>query len=295
MDLDQFQRSALETDNTARHYEGEEGRKDIVVALLGIAGELGTLATAYKKFLRDGPSYGLYEENVQEELGDMLWYLAVLADKFGLSLSSIANANLRKTSGRWGTQAAIAHPPYDAAFPLHERLPRKFDIRFSERDIDGKRKVVIELDGSPIGNSLTDNNAFEDGYRFHDAFHLAFAAVLGWSPVTRKLMGKKRRSDSTVDETEDGGRAIVIEEGIAAYVFDYGEAHDGLIDVRAVDFEVLKTAKSMTHRLEVSSKSWNDWENAIMAGWRIFRQLKEHNGGLIKCDLDQQTIEFAAN
>jgi hypothetical protein len=53
MDLDDFQRRALTTDNTAQNYEGEQGRKDIVVALLGIAGELGTLATAYKKFLLD--------------------------------------------------------------------------------------------------------------------------------------------------------------------------------------------------------------------------------------------------
>ncbi|MGW7530630.1 hypothetical protein ACWGJ5_46485, partial [Streptomyces sp. NPDC054783] len=31
----------------------------------------------------------------------------------------------------------------------------------------------------------------EDDYRFHDAFHLAHAAVLGWSPVSRFLLGCK--------------------------------------------------------------------------------------------------------
>lgn len=293
MDLDTFQQAALTTDNTARHYEGEESRKDLVVALLGIAGELGTLATAYKKFLRDGPSYRLYEANVKEELGDLLWYLAVLADKFGLTLSTIATANLQKTSGRWGTQQISAHRPYDDAYPENERIPRKFEIRFSELEIEGAMKVVMELDGMPIGNSLTDNSASEDGYRFHDAFHLAFAVILGWSPVLRKLMGRKRRSVRDIDENEDGGRALVIEEGIAAYVFEYGEAHEQLLDVRAVDFEVLKTVKSMTRRLEVSSKTWNDWERAIMAGWRIFRELRNRGGGVVLCDLDSGTIELA--
>ena len=290
MDLDAFQQAALVTDNTDQHYEGEESRKDLVVALLGIAGELGTLATAYKKFLRDGPSYALYKENVQEELGDLLWYVAVLSAKFDLSLSAIADANLKKTSGRWGTRVAEMHPPYDAHFPPQEQLPRRFTVTFSEKLVDGKNKVVIELDGKPIGNSLTDNNQYEDGYRYHDAFHLAFAAVLGWSPVIRKLLARKRKSDLQVDENEDGGRAIVIEEGIAAYVFDYGEYHDDLRDVRAVDFDVLKTVKSMTHRLEVSSKNWGDWERAIMAGWRIFRELKTNCGGVVKCDLDAQEI-----
>jgi len=290
MDLDAFQRAALVTDNTDRHYEGEESRKDLVVALLGIAGELGTLATAYKKFLRDGPSYALYEDNVREELGDLLWYVAVLSDKFGLTLSAIADANLQKTSGRWGTRLAEMHPPYDANYALEEQLPRRFEITFSEQLVEGKNKAVIELDGKPIGNSLTDNNQYEDGYRYHDAFHLGFATVLGWSPVIRKLMARKRKSNQQVDENEDGGRAIVIEEGIAAYIFDYGEDHDELRDVRAVDFDVLKTVKSMTHRLEVSSKNWGDWERAIMAGWRIFRELKANGGGIVKCDLDAQEI-----
>lgn len=293
MDLDDYQVQALETDNTQRNYEGDESRKDLVVALLGIAGELGTLATAYKKFLRDGPAYKLYSDNVKEELGDLLWYLAVLANKFGLSLSEIASGNLLKTKSRWGTQSETLLPPYDSGFPETERLPRKFLVSFSEKLMDGKTKVILEVDGQPLGSELTDNARYEDGYRFHDAFHLAYAVVLGWSPVLRKLMGRKRRSDARVDETEDGGRALVIEEGIAAYVFEYGEDHQSLEGIRAVDFEVLKTVKSMTQRLEVSSKSWSDWERAIRAGYKVFRQLKEHHRGWVECDLDAHTINFS--
>ena len=39
-----------------------------------------------------------------------------------------------------------------------------------------------------------------DDYRFHDAFHYAYAAILGWSPVTRALFRLKRKSETDVDE-----------------------------------------------------------------------------------------------
>ena len=45
------------------------------------------------------------------------------------------------------------------------------------------------------------HNAYvADGYRFHDVFHLACAAVLCWSPVTRRNLGRKRRTDPLIGE-----------------------------------------------------------------------------------------------
>ncbi|WP_372511654.1 hypothetical protein [Carbonactinospora thermoautotrophica] len=39
----------------------------------------------------------------------------------------------------------------------------------------------MEMDGQPVGDSLSDK-AYEDiGYRWHDVFHLSYAACLGWS------------------------------------------------------------------------------------------------------------------
>jgi NTP pyrophosphatase (non-canonical NTP hydrolase) len=289
MDLNEFQLAALLTDNTGESYKESEGRKDVIVALLGIAGELGTLATAYKKFLRDGPAYELYKDNVREELGDLLWYVAVVAHKFDLELSEIARANLTKTTARWGTVPSRIPILADEGRGELEEIPRKFTIKFSATN---QGKIIMEWDGKPLGNPLTDNAKYEDGYRFHDAFHLAYAAVLGWSPVIRKLMGKKRKSDPLLDENEDGGRAIVIEEGIAAYVFEYGEAHGALEGVTTVDFEVLKTVKNMTQRLEVSAMAWNDWEKAILDGYAVFRSLRKFGGGFVDCDLLGRQIAF---
>jgi hypothetical protein len=62
---------------------------------------------------------------------------------------------------------------------------------------------------------LTDNSRRVDAYRFHDAIHMGFMAVLGWSPTMRAALRLKRKSDQQTDECEDGARAIFAEEGLA--------------------------------------------------------------------------------
>ena len=70
-----------------------------------------------------------------------------------------------------------------------------------------------------MGDRLTDNILEPDDYRFHDVFHYAYTAVLGWSPVMRALFKLKRKSQPKIDEAEDGARALLIEEGIATWIF----------------------------------------------------------------------------
>lgn len=292
MDLREFQDRAQATDRTGANYENEAHR-DVVVALLGIAGELGTLAATYKKYLRDGLAYTLHSDHLAEEIGDLLWYLAILATKFDLDLGDIANRNLEKVEDRWGNaHGVLPIRIYDLEFPDAQRLPRHFTVDFREEEVEGRQKAVMAWGDQQLGASLTDNTDDPDDYRFHDAFHLAFATILGWSPVIRKLMGRKRRADPTVDENQDGGRAIVIEEGIAALVFEYGADHCNLDGARAIDYELLRTVRAMTRRLEVKDQPARAWEEACRAGWKIFRLLSKYRQGKVHCDLDKRTIDF---
>ena len=57
---------------------------DVMVPILGLAGETGELLNEYKKKLRDGDAHKRFPERVAEELGDILWYVAATATKFGL-------------------------------------------------------------------------------------------------------------------------------------------------------------------------------------------------------------------
>ena len=104
MDLNDYQTQAQETDRV-RSAEGT-ALVDLIVPLLGLAGETGELLSEYKKHLRDGEAHVLFKDRVAEELGDLLWYIANVASKFDLALGDIAEANLKKTRDRWGARRA---------------------------------------------------------------------------------------------------------------------------------------------------------------------------------------------
>jgi NTP pyrophosphatase (non-canonical NTP hydrolase) len=288
MHLDQFQQEARATDQ--RPGTSVEA---LVIPLLGLVGETGTLLTQFKKFLRDGPGHQLFTEQVAEELGDVMWYVANLATKFELSLDQIAAANLEKVRGRWLAASDDSGPElFDDRFPPAEQLPRRFEVCFTLQSVRQRPGVLVTRDGVAVGDLLTDNAYVDDGYRFHDIFHFAYATVLGWSPVTRRNLGCKRKSDPVTDEVEDGGRAIVTEEAIAAFMYDYARHHGFFADVQTIDYDRLKTIQSLTANLEVRVRSARDWERAILEGYRIWRKLREHNGGVVTCDLTNRRLNY---
>jgi NTP pyrophosphatase (non-canonical NTP hydrolase) len=287
MDLETYQKRATRTDRSPATDE-----KGMMIPLLGLAGEAGELLTEYKKFLRDGEAHVLFKERFAEELGDLLWYLTNVATKFGLSLTEIAQSNLIKCEQRW-VKSQGELPAFDEGYPAHERLPRQFRIDFNTiHDANDKPQMKAYHKGEQFGNDLTDNAYENDGYRFHDVFHLTFAAVLGWSPITRSLLERKRRSNAEVDEVEDGGRAKAIEEGISALIFAYAKDFNWLEGKASVSSELLRTIKSMTAHFEVARCSTGEWESAILQGFAVWREIKHRGGGTLVVDLDRQTISI---
>jgi NTP pyrophosphatase (non-canonical NTP hydrolase) len=292
MNFEEYQQKALQTDQVPLTGDGVSLR-NMVVPLLGLAGEAGELLSEYKKHLRDGASHRLFTTRVAEELGDLLWYVSNVASKFDLNLNNIAEGNLQKIQDRWDRSRPVVRC-YDKAYPVNERLPRQLEVFITEV-VEGESRTMKAFVGDKqIGNDLTDNAYNPDGYRFHDIFHLSYAAVLGWSPVTRMLLECKRKSNNRVDEVEDGGRAKAIEEGIAAVVFEYAEAHDFLKDVTAIDFDLLKLIKKLTSRLEVAECSLGDWEKAILMGYEVWRAVETNRCGRVLLDLDARTISYLA-
>ncbi|MFE5864204.1 nucleoside triphosphate pyrophosphohydrolase family protein [Streptomyces virginiae] len=286
MDFQRYQQAAIKTLQPSA-----EDADPVLVPLLGLAGEVGSLTTAYKKRLRDGPAYEQGKHQLREELGDVLWYVAALAHRFDLDLDDIATASLEKAKDRWRPTPDTEHTRFDDHFPAQERLPRQTTLTFTPTLRDGRTVIVLTReDGTPAGDPLTSASHIEDDYRFHDAFHLAHAAVLGWSPVTRFLLGRKRKSDLRTDEAEDGGRAIAIEEGISALVFSYAARHRYFADIKHIDNELLTTISHMTAHLEVSVSRAADWEHAIFTGYAAWRQLREQDGGTVRLDLDRRLL-----
>ena len=377
--LNAYQLQATTTDRTRGVGNGFD------LAVLGLFGETGSLLSEVKKRQRDSRSYLGYEDAVTEEMGDVLWYLAVITNHAGLTLATIAAGtvveadrrdaepsdilfahlqrqarlalhaptvefertllklagavghlaemsteglaamdrsglgkrlasifdllvvaaddagitletaairNLEKAVDRWPVQR-IFPPLFDETFPAEERLPRSLTIDIFEREAStGKHYVVQRCNGLFIGDRLTDNIMKPDDYRFHDAFHYAYAAVLGWSPVTRALFRLKRKSETNVDEGQDGARGILIEEGVATFVFGQAKQLEFFAGRKAGDlsFTFLKAVRQFVRGYEAEACPLWLWEEAILRGNEAFRFLRENRRAQLRLDLHARTL-----
>jgi NTP pyrophosphatase (non-canonical NTP hydrolase) len=267
----------------------------VMFPLLGLAGEAGDLLSAYKKRFAPGNKKIFERDIIKKELGDILWYLSNIASKANLKLEKVAQKNLTKVKARCTTGPIIIP---DKSSKPHEKFPRSFQISFEEHFSKRKNPIVklfvIDKEENKffIGDDLTDSSPKKDGYRYHDVFHLAYAAKLGWSPVTRALLKRKRKSNKEKDETEDGGRAIVLEEAISAYIFNEAKKLDFFNGGIGIPFSLLKTIRSLTAELEIKEATPKLWEEAIVEGYDAFRQLKDNKGGKVRVDLDNRKLLY---
>ena len=72
----------------------------IVYPTLGLCGEAGEVADKIKKTIRGDYTLDEVTGNIADELGDVLWYLAILADDLGVDLEDIAKWNVDKLQRR---------------------------------------------------------------------------------------------------------------------------------------------------------------------------------------------------
>jgi MazG C-terminal domain len=184
---------------------------------------------------------------------------------------------------------------FDSIYDNNEQLPRDFFVSFDSLIIEGKAKVKISIDNNQIGDIIDDNSLDNDFYRYHDVFHYTFATMLGWSPCTRAMMKRKRKSNCIVDENEDGARATITEESIALLVFNKAKKNDYFRGNMKIPTIILNLIKEMTEPYEVSIRTKREWKNAISKGYFLFNLLVDNNGGKIHFDMINQTASFKTN
>lgn len=212
-----------------------------------------------------------------------------MANNAGISLEDAARDNQKKTALRW-PQEHIFTPLFDESFPAYEQLPRRIEMDFKEIERKGARVVIQQMNGINIGDPVTDNAGEEDHYRFHDVFHLSYAAFLGWSPVLRSLLKLKRKSVGRIDEVEDGARATIIEEAVSNWVFNHAKDVDFFSSATSVDYRILKLIAELVRGQEVEKCPFWQWEKAILEGFRVFRLLRDNRGGKVIADLNARTL-----
>jgi NTP pyrophosphatase (non-canonical NTP hydrolase) len=373
------------------HYQAQALRADkspdkaLAFPLLGLFGETGSLLSVVKKKQRDRAAYIGYAPHVIEELGDVLWYFAIVAARGGVNLADIGN-NLRSNLSDWKTggsnqlrfrelqakprkardtptpafektlldlageigtvlsdhqagrltpnrdvlrgrlvavmrmlvkaadEAGVTleqageenlqkifdrwpvlrnyPPPLDKTALPSEQLPRRLVIDIFEREVRGQVYVFQQCNGVNIGDRLTDNAIEPDDYRFHDVFHYAYCAILTWSPVIRSLLRVKRKSNPKIDEAQDGARAILIEEGIASWIFGQAKRLDFFAGLKPGDlsFDILKTVRQFVSGYEPEFCPLWLWEEAILQGFEAFRFLRRKRRARLRIDMARRRL-----
>ena len=94
MTLDEYQKKALVTLLPSAN--------NIPYVTLGLTNEAGEVAGKIKKWIRDNESNikKIDKAALADELGDTLWYLALLSHLLDLSLNDIAEGNIKKLYSR---------------------------------------------------------------------------------------------------------------------------------------------------------------------------------------------------
>ena len=94
MTLNEYQELAQRTSNRALDMKGH-----LFNGVLGLAGEAGECADLLKKhYYQDGRNF---VDDLEDELGDVLWYVAETARALGLTLEEVAVRNVEKLKKRY--------------------------------------------------------------------------------------------------------------------------------------------------------------------------------------------------
>ena len=94
MTLNEYQEQAQRTSNPALDAKGH-----LFNGVLGLSGEAGECADLVKKhYFQDGR---LFVDALEDELGDVLWYVAETARAMGLTLEEVARRNVEKLKKRY--------------------------------------------------------------------------------------------------------------------------------------------------------------------------------------------------
>lgn len=93
MEINEYQKAALRTANS-------EMSDDLILnGILGLCGETGEVSDHIKKYMFQG--HELDQDKLVNELGDVCWYIAILASGLNVDLETVMKKNIEKLQRRY--------------------------------------------------------------------------------------------------------------------------------------------------------------------------------------------------
>ena len=237
---------------------------------------------------------------MERGIGEAMWYLAAISTHFHIDLEAVAEKNIEQNRRRWGShrdeQGKLFHGRLADGYADKEKFPPNLTAEFTNtvgpNRISWLPVTGVLVDGKAFGDPVDDNSDTDDGYRFHDILHFAFAAYLNWSPVVRKLMGNKRKSDAKRDKFDDGARARDTEEAVSNLIHRDAKANNFYREAKHLDSKLLHEIQGHVRDLEVRDRTAHEWQTCIISAYEIFRKLHENEGGFVDVYLDEPRLIF---
>lgn len=190
-----------------------------------------------------------------------------------------------------------------------KKIPPVFEVHFEEFQKQAVPHVRLFIDGVQLGDDLNDNIKGDDGFRYHDAFHLSYLAHTGHSTVIAALLDERKaiqksnlviRNPDCIIVTDKGERFEFngqhrfhdkrkkFEEYAALLVM--GERQSQLFfDKNGVAKKELYDNLAMFERtLNIRVTSRKKWEAIVREAHENVDHLILNKGGILVCD---QTIK----
>ena len=102
----------------------DDGLKRLLHAGIGLSTESGEFLDALKKHIFYGKE--LDKVNLAEEMGDMFWYMAIVADELGFEFEEVMERNITKLKARYGDK-------------FSEEKAEKRDLETERKILDGQK------------------------------------------------------------------------------------------------------------------------------------------------------------
>jgi len=129
MNSSDYIKNAIKTEsvdfNAIENRLSQKGMIRLLHAGMGLSTEAGEFLDSLKKHIFYGKP--LDKINLAEELGDLFWYCAIVADELGVEFEQIMERNIEKLKARYGDR-------------FNEERAEKRDLKL-ERDILEKQKI----------------------------------------------------------------------------------------------------------------------------------------------------------
>lgn len=250
MTPEQYQDEACRTESIINNIEGYDKIR-LIHGLLGLTSESGEIADTLKRWVYYHQP--LDEENLKEEIGDLLWYVALICNTLAMTIDECMEANIRK---------------------LRKRFPDKFDVELAKEENRDRESEIEAVTQKPqtSGCKFKVGQVWEDGAGETISIESVDGAEL-FKDTPQPVVGRDTSGD----------RRCYTEKGHYGHTEDYYR-DENLVRLISEPAEEAEPEPKIKSKMDVASKHvWNEIVNqGFCEGVKLAKEVADMLDGMDK-------------